>query len=417
MPATSLLADADDETLERAAPSDVDAAITYLLTSFPFQPPHPYYIEPRTVLVSQLYAIVADRTAVDREVDRRRRAGEVRVMRCVQLGVDEYAMMTTADYVAVLRSMWRLSADGGGEKLAAGKEGKEEEVEAATITTGTTASSSLLTPNSQPIRRKRPRTDSTPSPPPRPPLSPSARQPAVALPHPPATAPARLVPAAASAASTASIAASATTKVPDDDKENVLFGVVLTRPATAPQHIALPASASAAAAAARSSAPRAADLQLLLHTLLTSFLPHYTDVTITRAELLSRLYDGLAYQQMTADDVISTLFHHQLVAHHNHSTVSSTTAATSYLLLLPHTAHLIHECLEARQYIVRLIERSRYKQLRKSELEGRIRLPCTERGVRWHMLEMVGSGRLVEVETTKGTVVRVNSEYKGRVRR
>jgi len=29
----------------------------------------------------------------------------------------------------------------------------------------------------------------------------------------------------------------------------------------------------------------------------------------------------------------------------------------------------------------------------------------------------VGSGRLLEVETTKGTVVRVNSEYKNRVRR
>ena len=407
MPATSLLADDDDETLERAAPSDVDAAITYLLTSFPFQPPSPHYLEPRTILFSQLYCLVADRTAVDREVDKRRRANEVRVMRCAQLGVDEYAMMTTEDYVAVVRSMWRVG--GGGGKVAAGEERKEEE---AVGTADTATSSSLLAPNSQPIRRKRPRTETAASPP-RPPLSPSARQPVVPLSRPasdsPSSSSSRILPASVSP----SAIASTKLTVPDEDKENVLSGVVVSLPAPAPHR------APVTAAAARSTSLRAADQQLLLDTLIHSFLPGYTDVTITRGELLSRLHDGLPYQQMTGDDVISTLFHYQLVAHNTHSTTvsSSTAALTSYLLLLPHTVHLIHECLEARQYITRLIERSRYKQLRKSELEGRVRLPCTERGVRWHMLEMLGCERLLEVETTKGTVVRVNGEYKGRVRR
>ena len=412
MPATSLLADDDDDTLERAAPSDIDAAITYLLTTFPHQPPSPTYLEPRTILVSQLYSIVADRTAVDREVDRRRRANEVRVMRCVQLGVDEYALITTEEYVAVVRSMWRL-ADGG-EKVAAGEGGRGGD--GAAETTGVASSSSLLAPNSQPIRRKRPRTDSTPSLP-RPPLSPSARQPAVSpLPLPrPSTAStlSTSLPTVAETAYTPVDASSKPTLPPDDDKENALSGVVLRVTSPIPPR---PPTTTAT----RVASPRAADHQLLLDTLVYSFLPNYTDVTITRGELLSRLYDGLPYEQMTADDVISSLFHYQLIAHNTHShhtTSSSTLHHTSYLLLLPHTAHLLHECLEARSYIVRLIDKSRYKQLRKSELERRVRLPCTERGVVWHMLEMVGCGRLVEVETTKGTVVRVNGEYKARVRR
>ena len=405
MPIPSLLADGDDEFLHRAAPSDVDAAFTYLLSTFPFQPPSPHYLEPRTLLVSQLYSLVSDRTAVDREVDRRRRANEVRVMRCAQLGVDEYALITTDDYAAVVRSMWRATPEVGA-KVAAGEQGKEN---ADAAVERAASSAPLLAPSSQPIRRKRPRTE-TISTPPRAPLSPSARQPAAPSTLPPPIAPAMSASSRSLTAPSASLFAASVASLSDEDKENALSGA-MAKPTSPP--------ARPATAPSRSASPRATDIQLLLHTLLDSFLPGYTDVSITRAELLSRLYDGLPYAQLTADDVLILLFQHQLIAHNSHSaSVSSASAAsTSYLLLLPHTAHLLRECLDARQHIARLIDKSRYKQLRKSELEGKVRLPCTERGVRWHMLEMLGCGRLLEVETTKGTVIRMNAEHKGRVRR
>ena len=86
-------------------PSDVSVAFDYLLHTFPFSPPTPGFLEPRVLLVSQLYALIADRTAVDIDLVRRRQEGSIVVQRVAALGVDEYALITTDEYRQVVHSI------------------------------------------------------------------------------------------------------------------------------------------------------------------------------------------------------------------------------------------------------------------------------------------------------------------------
>ncbi|PRW33736.1 serine threonine- kinase 19 isoform X1 [Chlorella sorokiniana] len=72
---------------------------------------------------AQLYTVLADRTAVDRQLDELRRSNAVRVMQ-LPAGKDEYAIMLTQDYVAALRrskaAVLHPPASGGSQDEEAG---------------------------------------------------------------------------------------------------------------------------------------------------------------------------------------------------------------------------------------------------------------------------------------------------------
>ena len=136
---------------------------------------------------------------------------------------------------------------------------------------------------------------------------------------------------------------------------------------------------------------------------------------ITRDTLSALLYTPFTYLSFTADDVISSLFHHQLLVS-SPTSVSSSSPPQSYLLGLPHIGEIVKEVLEARAEIGRLIRGTRYGEMRRSDLERRERLKGSERGIRWHMWEMIGGGRLDGVETTRGCMMRIHKEDKGRRR-
>lgn len=67
---------------------------------------------------AQLYTLVADRTALDRQVDELRAANAVRLLQ-LPCGTDEFAVMLTSDYCAALRNsqaqlLQQASGGGGG---------------------------------------------------------------------------------------------------------------------------------------------------------------------------------------------------------------------------------------------------------------------------------------------------------------
>ena len=146
----------------------------------------------------------------------------------------------------------------------------------------------------------------------------------------------------------------------------------------------------------------------VLRLVLSDLLPHLHALTVTRARLLSSLYTPHTYRQLTAEGVIAVLFHHQLLV-----SGPPTTGGTKEELFwvgLPHAAGLWREVLDVRVELRRMVSKTRFGEMRRSEMERRVRVKDSERGIRWHMLEMIGRGSLELVDTTKGTMVRLAKE-------
>ena len=393
-----------DDDLSLLPPSDVSVAIDYLIRTFPFGPPLPGFLEPRLLLVNQLYAIVHDHTAVDVELAARSRAGSIVMMRMRALGVDDFGFVRVEEYREIVESM----IDGKVRRLEAMKGGEgPAEVGGVAAADTSAASASLLAPNARPIKRKRPggeqlqregsekrgadgdvatagRRSLTPAPSAPPSLissTASSSQPRLP-PLSPVTSPNRQAPlfTAAPTLPPPSLLSSSLS-----DKEN---------------HTVAPPPPP--------SAERLSDEVLLLRTVLSSLVPHHSSPSISRTHLLALLTPPIPYLTLTPDDVISTLFHHQLLlpSPDLHST-SSSSASSSFLIALPHLSRLVREVLEGREGLLRLVKGTRWKEMRKSELERRMRVKGSDRGVRWHLLEMLGGGRLLEVETTKGCMIRI----------
>eukprot|EP00966_Prymnesium_polylepis_P087605 2027329-Prymnesium_polylepis.1 len=111
----------DDDFLD-ALPTDTEAAIAYLHAHCPPA------VRPRSLrvaLVSQVYAVVADRTAVDQELEERRLSHAVRVLRLpssreelIVVRADAYEAAMAAD-AAVAGGALRRALEAGSRALPA----------------------------------------------------------------------------------------------------------------------------------------------------------------------------------------------------------------------------------------------------------------------------------------------------------
>ena len=369
-------------------------AFDYLIRTFPFSPPVPGYLEPRVILVHQLYALVHDRTAVDVDLAQRRQSGSIIVMRVTALGLDDYALMRVEEYREIVDSM----IDAKVRRLDALK---REAAQSPAPSIGEAAPASLLAPNTRLIKRKRPQekgeagkrlaAGAEAASPPAPSGPPSASAPpslSIAASS-PITRPPPLSPvhSANQQLPPPQALVSVASSPSERDKENL----------STPSPFLIPEGA----------AERLADEATVLRLLLSSLLPNHRDVSITRSQLLRYLYSPGAYLGFTADDVISTLFHHQLLVS---APAMGEGPGEVFWMGLPHVGGLWREVLDVRVEVQRLVRKTRYGEVRRSELEKRVRVKGSERGMRWHLLEMIGGGRLLEAETTKGTMMRIPRE-------
>lgn len=96
LPSLSAAMDQDAAGDEELFPSDTLAALQLLRAQFP-----PVPALPKLLLTSQLYSVLTDRTAADRELARLAAAGAVRRFK-LATGRDEYAFMLAADYAAAV---------------------------------------------------------------------------------------------------------------------------------------------------------------------------------------------------------------------------------------------------------------------------------------------------------------------------
>ena len=106
----------DDAAAAAALPSDTLAALQLLRAQFPTAPGCASL--PRLALVSQVYALVADRTAADRALSSLVAAGTLRRFRLCT-GRDEYALMFADEYNSlVAAAAAEAGGSGGGSAVA-----------------------------------------------------------------------------------------------------------------------------------------------------------------------------------------------------------------------------------------------------------------------------------------------------------
>lgn len=86
-----------EEILPQVVPSDTHIALMALRADWPGDSVAELSRLPPIVLVSQLYALVADRAAVDREVDAMRAANVIRYLKLPASGEEEHAVVLTDD--------------------------------------------------------------------------------------------------------------------------------------------------------------------------------------------------------------------------------------------------------------------------------------------------------------------------------
>jgi hypothetical protein len=101
-------ADDDDDFPLHAAPSDTQVALMALRAEWPGEGVTELERFPQIVLVSQLYALVANRAAVDREIEAMRATNELRYIKLTAMGTADYAVVLTADLRAMVERTEQL---------------------------------------------------------------------------------------------------------------------------------------------------------------------------------------------------------------------------------------------------------------------------------------------------------------------
>ena len=87
-----------------AVPDDVLTALEYLRRNFPFAYHHSY-VEPPLILVSQVYALVEDRTLVDRRIRELIERRRIVVFDIPATGINERALLFIEDYRAAVLAL------------------------------------------------------------------------------------------------------------------------------------------------------------------------------------------------------------------------------------------------------------------------------------------------------------------------
>lgn len=102
----------DDEAvldaIAASTPSDTQVALMTLRAEWPGDSIEELSRLPPIVLLSQLYSLVADRAAVDREIDAMRATNVVRFLQLSAVGPADYAIVLTDDLRSVVRKFQRL---------------------------------------------------------------------------------------------------------------------------------------------------------------------------------------------------------------------------------------------------------------------------------------------------------------------
>jgi hypothetical protein len=144
------------------------------------------------------------------------------------------------------------------------------------------------------------------------------------------------------------------------------------------------------------------DENLIVYHFIYDCLAEFFDISITKELLLQLVYEKFIedYNNIVpADTVISTLMQRGLIY---------ARSADSYWLAFPGSGTLIAEIVAARKEITGIIKQNKYHEMLLGKLLGKVRLKSSERGVKFHVEEMIGANKLQTLQTTMGTLVKLH---------
>ncbi len=132
---------------------------------------------------------------------------------------------------------------------------------------------------------------------------------------------------------------------------------------------------------------------------------HHREHSIRKDRLLYYLNHEKQYRCLTPDDIVRYCIQFSLL-------LSRGEDDDSFWLFSPGLGELTQEILAARKEIYSIIRKKQYKEMFLSDLEKIIRVKSSERGMKFHLAEMIGAGKLNCVNTNVGTLVTIPKEFK-----
>eukprot|EP00246_Nothoceros_aenigmaticus_P017964 TRINITY_DN9162_c0_g1_i2.p1 TRINITY_DN9162_c0_g1~~TRINITY_DN9162_c0_g1_i2.p1 ORF type:complete len:148 (-),score=21.04 TRINITY_DN9162_c0_g1_i2:74-517(-) len=122
------------------------------------------------------------------------------------------------------------------------------------------------------------------------------------------------------------------------------------------------------------------------------------EVGISHQQLVTSLSHGGKYK----DNHISLLINAGLL-------VRQLADDTSYWFSIPNVGYVLKNLTEGRKELLSFINRRRYKEVLQAELNRR-KLRYSQLDMRFHLRDLLGSGKLQSIETTVGPLIRVSRD-------
>ncbi len=136
----------------------------------------------------------------------------------------------------------------------------------------------------------------------------------------------------------------------------------------------------------------------LLFQLFSSLLLVHRESSIRREKLIEQLFYKQKYRTFNQDQIIRYCLSFSLLLSRDED---------SFWFFLPGLGELTLEILNARKEIYQIIRKKKYKEIFFNQINKIVRLKSSERGMKFHLMEMIGAGKLEWTQTNMGTLLTI----------
>jgi len=137
----------------------------------------------------------------------------------------------------------------------------------------------------------------------------------------------------------------------------------------------------------------------VLTRFISELLPSTWEVSVLREQLLAKIHSSDLLPHLSPDDAISYLVNCGLLLGRDRN---------AYWFAIPGTGSLISDISKGRKELLQVIKRKPHKEMLLKELHTK-RLRQSERGLQFHLRDMLGNKILRLVPTTVGELVQINT--------
>ena len=141
---------------------------------------------------------------------------------------------------------------------------------------------------------------------------------------------------------------------------------------------------------------------------ISHVLPQCCDTTITKDELLRLLTAHRPLRMLVTNnnDYVAVLLEAGVIIRHIDS------SSDRFLFSMPNAGPAVRGIGTGRKEVLGILKKRKHSEILVRELMKR-KLKTSPLGVRWHLRDLVGSGLVVEIQTTVGVLIRAATSGRG----